>query len=304
MLAFGQQPRCMHGLRPGDRLAGACFPRVDATDEAPTEEPPLVGTSLLPRLALTLAHQLAVASGGGGGGGGLTLSLWWRLFLWTQAFEVPVYGQLLLASPAGAGEMARALAVGAAASALSHPAACILYVLLLRRGSRSRRRRGPSFGRPRVGALARRRGHRRRRRGAGSAGAREIRGGRAPSPAPPVASEGGRSPDLARLYLASSLRETSTSFRQQSDSNCDMLVSLLAAAEPRLAARRHEREHPGRAPRRGRADRPPTQGCGRRRCTTTASGVCRSLRSPHRTRATCCVASWKRATGTSIRRPT
>jgi hypothetical protein len=132
LLAFGTQPRCMHGLRPGDRLAGACFPRVASDAAASPEEPPLVGTSLLPRLALTLAHQLAVASGGGGGGGGLTLALWWRLFLWTQAFEVPVYGQLLLASPAGAGEMARALTVGAAASALTHPAACILYVLLLR----------------------------------------------------------------------------------------------------------------------------------------------------------------------------
>ena len=61
-----------------------------------------------------------------------TLALWWRLFLWTQAFEVPVYGQLLLSAPVGAGEIARALAVGAAASALSPPAACILYVLLLR----------------------------------------------------------------------------------------------------------------------------------------------------------------------------
>ena len=139
----------MHGLRPGDRLDGACFPRVASDAAAPPEEPPLVGTSLLPRLALTLAHQLAVASGGGGGGG-LTLSLWWRLFLWTQAFEVPVYGQLLLASPAGAGEMARALAVGAAASALTHPAACILYVLLLRQRLALAPPAGLSYGRSRV----------------------------------------------------------------------------------------------------------------------------------------------------------
>ena len=171
---------------------------------ASPEEPPLVGTSLLPRLALTLAHQLAVASGGGGGGG-LTLSLWWRLFLWTQAFEVPVYGQLLLASPAGAGEMARALAVGAAASALTHPAACILYVLLLRQRL--------ALAPPAWPLLRSAEGWAHwllveaivvavEARWLRARGARDPWWASSPSPTPRAASEGGRSPDFRRLYLA------------------------------------------------------------------------------------------------------
>ena len=156
LLAFGQQPRCMHGLQPGDRLAETCFPRVAPDAGASGGASPLVGTSLLPRLALTLAHQLAVASGGGGGGG-LTLALWWRSSSGRHLRSASVR-PAPAASPGGRrGDGARS-GGGRRRQCAHADAACVLCVLLLRqrldfcappaanRLSYGRRRGGRIFG--------------------------------------------------------------------------------------------------------------------------------------------------------------